>query len=46
MFSSQATHHVARQIERLYWNSVDPEVAGAGAKSLVIEKSTDITSSK
>ncbi|KAK2807964.1 hypothetical protein FQN50_005206 [Emmonsiellopsis sp. PD_5] len=46
-FSSQAIHHVARQIETLYWNAIDPEVGGEGAGGgLVVERGTDLTSSR
>ncbi|EEH06251.1 conserved hypothetical protein [Histoplasma capsulatum G186AR] len=44
-FSSQAIHHVARQIENLYWNSVDPETGGELSQGLVIEKGTDLSNS-
>ncbi|EGC49004.1 conserved hypothetical protein [Histoplasma capsulatum var. duboisii H88] len=45
VFSSQAIHHVARQIENLYWNSVDPETGGELSQGLVIEKGTDLSNS-
>ncbi|OAX80416.1 hypothetical protein ACJ72_05251 [Emergomyces africanus] len=45
-FSSQAIHHVARQIESLYWGSIDLETSGELSQGLVIEKGTDLTSSR
>ncbi|KAG5293026.1 hypothetical protein I7I48_05289 [Histoplasma ohiense] len=45
VFSSQAIHHVARQIENLYWNSIDPETGGELSQGLVIEKGTDLSNS-
>ncbi|KAK2781302.1 hypothetical protein FQN53_000646 [Emmonsiellopsis sp. PD_33] len=46
-FSSQAIHHVARQVETLYWNAIDPEVGGEGARgALVVERGTDLTNSR
>ncbi|KKZ62332.1 hypothetical protein EMCG_03250 [[Emmonsia] crescens] len=46
VFSSQAIHHVARQIESLYWNSIDPESNGELSQGLVVEKGTDLTNSR
>ncbi|KAL2364903.1 hypothetical protein RJZ56_002165 [Blastomyces dermatitidis] len=45
-FPSQAIHHVARQIESLYWNSIDPETGGDVSQGLVVEKGTDLTNSR
>lgn len=46
VFSTQAIHHVARQVESLYWNSINPELGGDGTQSLELEKGTDWTHSK
>ncbi|EEQ86964.1 uncharacterized protein BDCG_02084 [Blastomyces dermatitidis ER-3] len=46
VFPSQAIHHVARQIESLYWNSIDPETGGDVSQGLVVEKGTDLTNSR
>ncbi|ODH38384.1 hypothetical protein ACO22_02383 [Paracoccidioides brasiliensis] len=46
VFSSQAIHHVARQIESLYWNSIDAETGVGPLQGLVVEKGTDLTNSK
>ncbi|OJD14726.1 hypothetical protein AJ78_04951 [Emergomyces pasteurianus Ep9510] len=46
VFSSQAIHHVARQIESLYWSSIDVESGGELSQGLVIDKGTDLTSSR
>lgn len=46
VFSTQATHHVAQQIERLYWNSVDPDSNEGHTQPLVIDKLSDLTNSK
>lgn len=43
VYSSQAIHHVARQIESLYWNSVNREVNGPEARGSGIEKGTDLS---
>jgi hypothetical protein len=46
VFSTQATHHVVQQIERLYWDSINPEIGREGTHGLVLEKGTDFSSSK
>ncbi|PGH14577.1 hypothetical protein AJ79_02912 [Helicocarpus griseus UAMH5409] len=46
IFSSQAIHHVSRQIESLYWNAIDSETGGEQPPGLVVERGTDLTNSR
>lgn len=46
VFSTQATHHVGQQVERLYWNSIDPESNEENLQAPVIDKVSDLTNSK
>lgn len=43
VYSTQACHHVSQQIERLYLNSIDPELGGDNAQGFTIGKETDLT---
>ncbi|KAL2006401.1 hypothetical protein VTN00DRAFT_9069 [Thermoascus crustaceus] len=43
VYSSQAIYHVARQIESLYWNSINREVSGPDFHGRGIEKGTDLS---
>ncbi|KAF3482541.1 uncharacterized protein GIQ15_05300 [Arthroderma uncinatum] len=45
VFSTQAIHHVSQQIERLYWNSISPEL-GEESTQLVIDKGVDLTNTR
>ncbi|KAL1956357.1 hypothetical protein VTO42DRAFT_7340 [Malbranchea cinnamomea] len=44
VFSTQATHHVVQQIERLYWDSINSELNGENSQ--LFEKGTDFSHSK
>ncbi|KAK2865171.1 hypothetical protein FQN49_003844 [Arthroderma sp. PD_2] len=46
VFSTQAIHHVSQQIERLYWNSISPELGEESAQQLVIDKGADLTNTR
>ncbi|WEW56680.1 hypothetical protein PRK78_002128 [Emydomyces testavorans] len=43
VFSTQATHHVSQQIERLYMNSIDPGLGENSSQGLMVEHGTDLT---
>ncbi|KAJ9254386.1 kinetochore Sim4 complex subunit Fta4 [Paecilomyces variotii] len=43
VYSSQAIHHVARQIESLYWNSVHEDLHGLGYHGKGVEQGTDLS---
>lgn len=45
VYSSQAIQHVARQIETLYWNFVNPENGREDMQRTAIDKGTDLTNS-
>ncbi|PGH17571.1 hypothetical protein AJ80_04749 [Polytolypa hystricis UAMH7299] len=46
VFSAQAIHHVSRQIESLYWNSISSEPGSSDSREVMIEKGTDFANSK
>ncbi|EFR00548.1 hypothetical protein MGYG_03552 [Nannizzia gypsea CBS 118893] len=46
VFSTQAIHHVSQQIERLYWNSINPEFGEEGSRQPDIDKGADLTNSR
>lgn len=45
VYSTQAIHHISRQIESLYWDSVKREALLSNGKSSGVEKGTDLTDS-
>lgn len=44
VYSTQATHHVVQQIERLYWDAINPELNVNHSE--LFEKGTDFSDSK
>ncbi|EEQ34231.1 hypothetical protein McanMca71_005020 [Microsporum canis] len=46
VFSTQAIHHVSQQIERLYWNSIGPDLGEENARQLDIDKGADLTNTR
>ncbi|KAK2744156.1 hypothetical protein FQN57_004416 [Myotisia sp. PD_48] len=46
VFSTQAIHHVSQQIDRLYWDSINPESDLSNTQALGIDRELDLTQSK
>ncbi|EFW16372.1 hypothetical protein D8B26_005716 [Coccidioides posadasii str. Silveira] len=44
VLSTQAVHHVSQQIERLYLNTIDPDLGEGSAQRHMVEKGADLTS--